>query len=498
MSQSDTSRDCRSAPLGSPAFPGELSPTELMPQRIVDGRDHLSGIDGPRVRPIGWLRSARRIQAWVLVLLVDTLALSAPAVWMPQHAKGFLSMAALSLVLLNASGRYRARLHISVLDELPILLGRLLAAGGIVATVFAIQHEQTEVTTFLATAVVGMGLVVLGRILSNQIILLGRRRRIVAHRTVVIGGGTLAAELLTLLDRYPRYGLFPVGFVYDHESCEASAVNRRLGGVHELEDVVRRSAADVVIVADSELPESEVLGAIRRPGLLGTDIMSVPRLHQFCRQTGIDDHIGSIPVTRIRMPHLSGPKWAVKRGVDIIISGCALLICAPLLLVCAIAVRLEGGPGVLFRQERVGRAGKTFTCLKFRSMRPANGSESATRWSIAGDQRIGPVGRKLRQTGIDELPQLWNIFRGDMTLVGPRPERPHFVNMFSRQVPHYEDRHRVPAGLTGLAQVSGLRGDVPIPDRARFDNYYIDNWSLWLDVKILLRTIAEVLLARGD
>ena len=130
-------------------------------------------------------------------------------------------------------------------------------------------------------------------------------------------------------------------------------------------------------------------------------------------------------------------------------------------------------------------------------MRPGDESESETKWSIGDDKRVGPVGRMLRRTSLDELPQLWNILRGDMTLVGPRPERPHFVEKFSAEIPRYAHRHRVPAGLTGLAQVSGLRGDTPIADRARFDNYYIENWSLWLDVKVVLRTVGEVLFAGG-
>ena len=152
---------------------------------------------------------------------------------------------------------------------------------------------------------------------------------------------------------------------------------------------------------------------------------------------------------------------------------------------------------MLFRQERVGRDGKLFTCLKFRSMKPASCNEAASTWSIANDARVGKVGQFLRRTSLDELPQLWNILLGDMTLVGPRPERPLFVERFSEEVPRYGQRHRVPSGLTGLAQVSGLRGDVPIADRARFDNYYIENWSLWLDVKVILRTFTEVLFARG-
>jgi len=152
---------------------------------------------------------------------------------------------------------------------------------------------------------------------------------------------------------------------------------------------------------------------------------------------------------------------------------------------------------VIFRQPRVGRHGVVFDCLKLRSLRPADEQESATNWSVASDLRMTSVGRFLRRTSIDELPQLWNIIRGDMTLVGPRPERPHFVDKFSSEYDRYAHRHRVQAGLTGLAQVSGLRGDTSIADRARYDNYYIEHWSLWLDVKILIRTFAEVLFARG-
>jgi lipopolysaccharide/colanic/teichoic acid biosynthesis glycosyltransferase len=160
-------------------------------------------------------------------------------------------------------------------------------------------------------------------------------------------------------------------------------------------------------------------------------------------------------------------------------------------------VRIESGPGVIFRQTRVGRNGVLFECLKIRSMRPADEVESATNWSVADDSRVGRAGRFLRRTSLDELPQLWNILRGDMTLVGPRPERPHFVDKFSVEFDRYAHRHRVQAGLTGLAQVSGLRGDTSIADRARYDNYYIEHWSLWLDIKILIRTFFQMVNARG-
>jgi len=225
-------------------------------------------------------------------------------------------------------------------------------------------------------------------------------------------------------------------------------------------------------------------------------VLVVPRLHHFQTQTGRADRISSIPIMRIRTPNLVGPGRWVKRAFDVLVAATGLIVLSPLLAAIAVAVRTEG-PGVIFRQARVGKRGRTFDVLKFRSMRPADEHESATNWSIAGDDRVGRVGRFLRRTSLDEVPQLWNILRGDMSLVGPRPERPHFVEQFSAQFDRYAHRHRVKAGLTGMSQVSGLRGDTSIADRARYDNYYIENWTLWLDVKIIMRTVSEVLFARG-
>lgn len=451
----------------------------------------------PVSRPLAGIRSARRVKAWMVVPPVDALMLLSPIVWGPDHLKALLLMAAVSLVVLNGTGRFRARLHLSVLDELPALIGRLLASGAIVATLFALVNAKDEVAPFLAATAGTIGLVVVGRIVTTQFILTARRRRVVAHPTVIIGGGIRAAEMATLLKRYPQYGLAPVGFVDDSTTCAAEEVTSRLGCVDALDLVVAASGADVILVADGDLSEVELLDVVRRPDCADCDLLVIPRLPQFHTQVGTVDHIGSVPVMRIRTPSLEGPAWAVKRAFDIVVSGGLLLLLAPVMAACAIAVRWEGGPGVLFRQERVGRHGQVFWCLKFRSMKPATSTESATQWNIANDDRVGPVGKFLRRSSLDELPQLWSILCGDMTLVGPRPERPHFVSKFSAEVDRYDHRHRVRAGLTGLAQVSGLRGDTPICDRARFDNYYIENWSLWLDAKVVLRTFGEVLFARG-
>ena len=173
-----------------------------------------------------------------------------------------------------------------------------------------------------------------------------------------------------------------------------------------------------------------------------------------------------------------------------------MVLFSPVLAVCALLSRRDTG-AVLFRQTRIGLDGRPFTLLKFCTLRPAKESEASTRWTIAEDGRLRTVGKILRRTSLDELPQLWNVVRGDMSLVGPRPERPFFVDEFTRQFPWYMARHRVPVGLTGWAQVHGLRGNTSIADRARFDNFYIENWSMWGDIKILLRTVGQVLGAAG-
>lgn len=190
-------------------------------------------------------------------------------------------------------------------------------------------------------------------------------------------------------------------------------------------------------------------------------------------------------------------QWTVKRGMDFCVASLALLLVSPVIALAAIAVMRETGGGAIFRQRRVGLDGREFDVLKLQTMVPASEGDSATTWNIAKDDRMRPVGRFLRRTSLDELPQLWNVVRGDMSLVGPRPERPHFVEEFQRQYPCYLARHRVPCGFTGYAQIQGVRGDTSIAERIAYENLYIEAWSLWLDVKIVLRTIPAVLRGTG-
>ncbi|WP_431882171.1 sugar transferase [Micromonospora gifhornensis] len=455
------------------------------------------GLDATAVLPYPGSRTSTRtrgLRAWMLTAPVDVAALLSPLLIDQQYWRGTLVMTALTVAIFAAGGLYQARRHVSILDEIPSLCGRLLAAAAIVVIIAALRHDSPEyLVEFIRGIAVAAVLVLAGRLLTREIATLARRQRWVEHNAIVIGSGPTAVELARLLRRYPRYGLRFVGHV-DSPSATATSTTPLIGTLDQLEYLVRLTECDVLIIADPECPELVLMEILRHPKVATCDLWAAPRLWG-SRSHG--DHIGAIPIVKVGDTTLSGPHWALKRTSDVIFAATALLLLSPILLLCAGLAFLDGGRGIFFRQERIGRHGKPFDIIKFRTMRPLNEHESQTNWSIAHDRRVSPIGRFLRRTSLDELPQLWNILKGDMSVVGPRPERPYFVEKFSAEYPSYAMRHRVPVGLTGLAQVSGLRGDTPISDRARFDNYYIENWSLWLDAKVLLRTVAEVFRGGG-
>ncbi|WP_235570912.1 sugar transferase [Mycobacterium sp. Root265] len=497
--------DRHDAKTAGPKVDGFTADAKSVADRLMNGSADQSSRIGLRSEAVNSSaereKSVRRylgrVRAWMVVPVVDFVMMLAPLAWRPPQPITIVTMAVLGVLLLTGGGRYAAPLHLSVLDELPTIITRLLAAVAAVAAVVLFLHQKAQVQIFLETACQAVALVVVGRVLTTRLCAWGRRRGIAKHRTILIGGGPVAAEIIRTLAEHREYGLQVEGFVDDgDDDCPAAEFAAKLGRIADLDMAVVTMGADTVLVADGSFDEQELEQAVRTEVCLTAELLVVPRMHHFHTLTGMADHVGSTPIMRIRNPNLRGPARLIKRMFDIVSSSAALVLLSPLLLVAAAAVRIEGGPGVIFRQIRVGRDGQEFELLKFRSMRPANEAESQTRWNVAADNRIGAVGRVLRCTSIDELPQLWNIFRGDMTVVGPRPERPHFVEQFSTQFDRYAHRHRVQVGLTGFAQVSGLKGDTSIADRCRYDNFYIENWSLWLDIKIIIRTFRAVVLYR--
>jgi exopolysaccharide biosynthesis polyprenyl glycosylphosphotransferase len=242
---------------------------------------------------------------------------------------------------------------------------------------------------------------------------------------------------------------------------------------------------------------------VRRCDELGLEVSLVPRLFESINVRAEIEHIGGMPLFRLRTVRPKGWQFAVKHALDRVAAAVLILLLTPLLAISIVAVKLSSRGPVFFRQRRVGRDGRPFDLLKFRSMRMPGDARNTERVTlllpedtapggVEGADRRTAVGRLMRRLSIDELPQLFNVLRGDMSIVGPRPERPEFVELFERRVQRYEDRHRVKSGITGWAQVHGLRGKTSLSDRIEWDNYYIENWSLKLDLKILLMTISAV------
>ena len=488
----------RQAPASSPA-PALPAPSTQKQRTSPAAESRQLPVGLERLRP--WIpdRTVLRYGVRPFLMLLDAGAIFLACRLFAPPARMTVAFIALNTVLLAAAGFYRSRLTLSLLDDLPMLLGRTLTSAAIVVCgglLWRGSPGELDVAV-LQAGVLGAGLVLAARLVGYRVVRHFRAKGWVAHPTLVLGAGRVGGMIGTMLIEHREYGLKPIGFLDDDPLLpEEERPVPVLGGPADLAKVVVEFGVRDVIVAFGSLAESEMVDIIRTCDRLEVEIFFVPRLFELQHGSRDVENVWGIPLFRLRRPAFQSPSWVLKRAMDVALSGLALLLLAPVLAACALAVRLEGGKGVLFRQERVGLDGRHFQVLKFRSIKPANDVESQTRWSVA-PANIGIVGRTLRATSLDELPQLWNILRGDMTLVGPRPERPFFVDTFTQTFPRYTARHRVPSGLTGWAQVHGLRGDTSIEDRARFDNFYIEHWSLWADVKIMVRTVGQVLKRAG-
>jgi exopolysaccharide biosynthesis polyprenyl glycosylphosphotransferase len=272
-----------------------------------------------------------------------------------------------------------------------------------------------------------------------------------------------------------------------------------LGAPADLEHVVSDRGVEHVILAFSRDRDQTLVPIVRRCDELGLQVSLVPRLYEGINERVALDHLGGLPLLALRAVDPKGWQFDIKHSFDRLASALILAVLSPLLLAVAVGVKLSSPGPVMFRQRRVGRDGQVFDILKFRSMRARpkgagsfSPEEGSAPGGVEGEDRRTPFGRFIRRTALDELPQLLNVVRGEMSLVGPRPERPEFVSLFDDDIDRYGDRHRVKSGITGWAQVNGFRGQTSLADRVEWDNFYIENWSLWLDVKILLLTIVAV------
>jgi exopolysaccharide biosynthesis polyprenyl glycosylphosphotransferase len=393
-----------------------------------------------------------------------------------------------ALLTLAASYAYRVRIALRALDQIPWLAGRLAFALALLAPVVLLTGGAG---LLLRTALVSVALIVPGRVISAATLRRLRRRGLLLEPAVILGAGEIGAELARVLREHREYGVEPVGFVDSVPGGKDPPVPV-LGDVGELDRILEEYDVRRVIVAFGPARESDLVGVLRTAVQHHVEVHIVPRFFDCgVAPDGPDiDDVRGIPLYRVRRAALRAPAWILKRVLDVALAGAVLVLAAPILALVSLAVKLSSPGPILFRQRRVGQDGREIDVLKFRTLRVNDDSD--TQWSVSGDERLTPIGRFLRRTSLDELPQLWGVVRGDMSLVGPRPERPFFVRRFSADVDGYKDRHRLPVGLTGWAQVHGLRGDTSIEERARFDNRYIEHWSLWRDFVVLARTAIEV------
>lgn len=313
------------------------------------------------------------------------------------------------------------------------------------------------------------------------------RRGYGTKRALFIGSETSGIELYEKLTGQPAWGIKPVGFLSGSD-MEYPV----LGDINQFDTIIRQAEVDMAVFNLPADKRDLIADIVMRNENLGLEYMLSPDIMGMFTSRSTSGQIEGIPVLRWGRTPIEGYARIVKRIFDILFSGLAIIILSPFMIIIGLGVKLDSRGPVFFGQHRIGRNGREFMMLKFRSMKFEEENPNGSGWTVENDPRRTRMGRFIRRYSLDELPQLFNVFAGHMSLVGPRPEQPDYVRQFKDNIPQYFQRHKVKSGITGWAQVNGLRGNTSIEERTRYDLYYVENWSLVLDIKIILLTIRSV------
>ena len=318
-----------------------------------------------------------------------------------------------------------------------------------------------------------------------------RRKGYNLRYMLLVGAGQVAADMVSRIRLHQELGIQLIGCLSRDGSEKRGPGGVPIVGKYEdLGRFLSRADVDQIVVA-LPLEDQQILPEIMeevKDSML--DVKIIPDLYQFASIGGAIEEFEGLPVISLQGCPLDGINLATKRALDLVIASVALIVCMPVMLVIALLIKLTSRGPILFKQERVSFDGSRFHIVKFRTMY-LDAERDGPGWTTPGDDRVTPLGRILRSLSLDELPQLFNVLRGDMSIVGPRPERPVYIKEFRQRIPRYMLRHKVPAGITGWAQVHGWRGDTSIDKRIEYDLYYIENWSLLLDIKIVFMTLVN-------
>jgi exopolysaccharide biosynthesis polyprenyl glycosylphosphotransferase len=410
---------------------------------------------------------------------------------------GMMILSALALIIVFFFYKlYHLGRSMSRLDELYAMLPAVSIGviSGVAFTAFIyrteVDYPRTMIALFWLFTLILVGL---GRIVHHTI-----RSHLYAHgwgemKTLIVGAGEAGSLILEKIRSSPELGYRPAGFLDDERAGQPLMGLPILGRTDELGTIVNQLGITEVIIALPEASHNELLSIISRCEDGRVSIKVFPDVFQIMASEVNVGDLGGLPLLTMRDVALRGWRLTLKRIVDVIGSATVLVFISPLLMLIATLVKLDSKGPAIYWQERMGLDAKPFPCFKFRSMRVDAEVQSGPVWAVKDDPRRTRIGAFLRKYSLDELPNFINVFLGHMSLVGPRPERPYFVEQFRDMVPRYMERHREKAGITGWAQANGLRGESSIWERTKYDLYYIEHWSLWFDFKIMIITLLRFL-----
>jgi exopolysaccharide biosynthesis polyprenyl glycosylphosphotransferase len=347
-------------------------------------------------------------------------------------------------------------------------------------------------------ALLSIALVWLTRVILDSLLREAHRRGRDLERVLIVGDGEQAQLVYAKIRAAPELGYRVVGFVGNGYADGSTRAHPLLGDLAYIPELVRQHGVGEVIIAWPNIAHHQLVDIVTGCTRQRVDIKIFPDIFELMAREVETSELTGLPLMRVRDVALRGWMRFLKRALDVAVSWTALVLLSPFLVLMALLVKLTSPAGpVLHVQERVGLDGRPFHMLKFRSMRPDAEAETGPVWAVPDDPRRTRLGAFIRRFSIDEFPQLINVLVGEMSLVGPRPERPEFVAQFARLVPRYQERHMEKAGLTGWAQVNGLRGQTSVVERTEYDLFYVETWSLAFDIKILLKTLAAVIKDRN-
>jgi len=480
------------------------APPEAVHDAVVVGRPHVAR----RLRPgTAWALACAGVDLSMLLVAAGATALGGRLAGSRTPSVAWMAgFTAVALIIYASRGLYAQRLRLRLLDDVRrLLVGTAIAASIVVTAEVALAGSVPVALGVLRLCGFACAYVAAGRVALHWSQVRARAEGESSRPTLIVGAGRIGAVVAKRLLAAPQLGLKPVAFL-DKEPLVDTAGELGVpvvGASWDLDEAIERFGIEQVIITFSTAPDDVLLRLVRRSEELGIHVSVVPRLFERMPERYSIDHVGGIALVSPRRADPRTWEFTVKYVVDRIVAGTALLLLSPVFAIVSLAVLVSMGRPIFFRQTRVGRDGRSFDMLKFRSMRPS--SEHGPNLHVVSADALGPggvegeedrrtrVGTFLRRSSLDELAQLINVGKGEMSLVGPRPERPEYVSEFQQTVYRYGDRHRVKSGITGWAQVHGLRGRTSLADRAEWDNFYIENFSLWLDLKIALQTVGAVL-----